>query len=174
MKKASRPPVRRETKSARELLELAEHADKDVAIKLLQRAVNLDNIEAMIKLGNCYMNAKTTAPDKLQQTLLSVKAVRLFQRATDLGSSEAMIRLGICYLHGSGLTKNASRAVELFQRASDLGNEYAKEKLDSVKKLEAKTKTSEHKLPEVVTIGSRAINTTLAQLDLSSGKNNGK
>ncbi len=95
------------------------------AIRLYQRAVDLDDSGAMVNLSFCYQNGIG-----VDQNL--VEAIRLSQQAVDLGESAAMINLGFCYQNGTGVDQNWNQAIDLYQRAINARDKRAIEFLQDI------------------------------------------
>jgi len=85
------------------------------AIKLFQRAINLNNSMAMNCLAYCYKNGNGVQKD-------IDNAIKLFQKAIELNNSDAMFNLAICYEDGNGVDQDINHAIDLYQKAINLNN----------------------------------------------------
>ncbi|GBC07851.1 hypothetical protein RclHR1_07730004 [Rhizophagus clarus] len=126
--------------------------NKESAIKLYQKAAELENRMAQFSLINEYIYGKVnknySLAFKLSEKLAEEeyacgifmlglcydsgigtgyngeKAFELYQKAADLGNIDGMINLGLCYYEGTGNDSNYEKTFELFQKAADLGSPF--------------------------------------------------
>ncbi|MGD0465421.1 MAG: SEL1-like repeat protein [Gammaproteobacteria bacterium] len=80
-------------------------------IKSLQYSANNGNLDAMVGLGDHYMNKPNTE-----------LALSYYTKASEQNFAPALLRLGLLYFHGEGVEKNYQTAIQLFTRAAELGN----------------------------------------------------
>ena len=85
--------------------------DSTRGIAYLQQAADLDDLDAINKLGDLY-----EAREDYKQ------AVACYERGVALGSNIARCNLGVCYQEGNGVILNSKRAYELFLEAAENGN----------------------------------------------------
>lgn len=90
------------------------------AFKMIQKAVNQDDLEAIYRLGNCYRNGD----DGFTQDY--PKAVYWYQLAADRGHADAQFFLAGCYFQGNGVSKDVAKALSLWQSAANKGHHGAK------------------------------------------------
>jgi tetratricopeptide (TPR) repeat protein len=83
-------------------------------LKCLQKAINKDHTDAMVKLASRYYFGKGI-PENL--TL----AIELFEKAAEKDDREAMNKLGHCYSEGKGIDKNPELAFKFWKNAADKG-----------------------------------------------------
>lgn len=84
------------------------------AIRLLTPLALNNNIEAMLLLGQLYLDGGNI-PAQPEQAFV------LFQSASQLGSAMGFNMLGRCHEHGWGVAVNAEQAARCFQEASKQG-----------------------------------------------------
>ena len=80
-------------------------------IKSLQQSADNGNLDAMVGLGDHYMNQPNTN-----------LALSYYTKAAEQNFAPALLRLGLLYFHGEGVEKNYQSATELFTKAANLGN----------------------------------------------------
>lgn len=102
---------------------LRKNGDEKQAIKLLQKAANLNvgkHIEATADLGTCYYAGWGVSQDY-------EKAIQYFQKALEQNPKQdvALYGLGNCYLNGFGCTKDENKGLELIQQAAENGAKMA-------------------------------------------------
>jgi tetratricopeptide (TPR) repeat protein len=124
-------------------------SDKKAA-KIYRRAVELGNVDAMVKLGFLYQNGSGVKLDKKKaerlyraaadrgdafaQSNLGIllysekkheEAFRYFALAADQGFTDGEINLGLCYRHGTGTEIDLGKGRYWFARAAAKGFEPA-------------------------------------------------
>ena len=62
------------------------------------------------------------------------RCVEYFEKAAKLGCVSGVANLAICYEFGSGVPENKTRAIRLYQQAAQAGDEFARERLEELKK----------------------------------------
>ena len=87
-------------------------ADPVKAEMLRNKALELNNPDAFLKLGSQYDSGDGVKEDK-------GKAFEYYMKAAKLGNGEAMARVGLCYLNGEGVKQNESQAFNWFLRSND-------------------------------------------------------
>lgn len=90
--------------------------DTDLAIKWLQRGVELDNPQAKFVLGRLTVWGTTSGYS-------SDDGLELLKKAADEGVASAWLRIGLAYSGAFGRRVNHYRAVEAFKKAADMGSE---------------------------------------------------
>ncbi|KAL0246940.1 hypothetical protein GEMRC1_008146 [Eukaryota sp. GEM-RC1] len=88
------------------------------AFALFQESANMNNVEAIFKLGNCYYLGLGVAKN------LNL-AAEYFKNAAELGHVFGMVNVGYCYYWGEGLLENKKEAFDWFKKAADLNNSEA-------------------------------------------------
>ncbi|MBR2663604.1 MAG: toll/interleukin-1 receptor domain-containing protein [Clostridia bacterium] len=81
----------------------------------LEASANAGNTEAMVLLGDCFLNGWGTAPEE-------EKAFGWFQRAAEQGNTQGMIGLGNCYLSGIGTEPDPAEVFQWNLRAAEAGD----------------------------------------------------
>ena len=94
-------------------------------VELYQRAIELNDHEAMNNLASIYKEGQGVKQDYN-------KAIELYQRAISLNNSGAMNNLAWMYHYGEGVERDYNKAIEFFQRAVDLNNFSAMNNLASI------------------------------------------
>lgn len=84
-----------------------EHNNRSGAIRILKKAVDLEDPESMYILGCLYLKG---IPGIRKD---NAKAFRMLSKAMDSGCTEAAWRLGYLYLHGIGTEKDHDYGVQL-------------------------------------------------------------
>ncbi|MCP3059575.1 sel1 repeat family protein [Myxococcus sp. K38C18041901] len=92
------------------------------AIRLYEKAANLEDVNAQCTLGWLLLNGARGSPDYLG-------AIRWYQRAAKQGSTSAFFSLGQIYSEGLGVPKSKTRAVQHFRSAASAGHSKAAERL---------------------------------------------
>ncbi|MBR4833879.1 MAG: sel1 repeat family protein [Thermoguttaceae bacterium] len=92
-------------------------ADKNEAMKYLQKAADANAVGALMHYAECCLDG-TVEQD-------SEKAVALLRRAAEQGSVSAKALLGVCYAEGLGVSIDKKKAFEYFLDAAK--SEYAAE-----------------------------------------------
>jgi serine/threonine protein kinase len=88
------------------------------AARLLDLAVQLDDVRAMVMLGGYYMQGYgVKANDRT--------GFDLFKRAALKNDPAAMFNVAICYELGSGTSKNPQQMLEWYQKAAEAGHSKA-------------------------------------------------
>ena len=95
--------------------------DEDEAAKWQNKAVlkwrvsaSTGDTEAMVVLGNLYMDGNVVELDKEE-------AARWFRKAAELGNAAAQCRLATCYLNGDGLDKDVEEAAKWMLKSAEQG-----------------------------------------------------
>ena len=128
-------------------------ADTAMAVRYLDTAASLGNVDAMMALGNMYASGEGVAVDTVKtleyynravaagstKAMLRLagshqngeavpldkkRAAELYQMAADRGSLDAMCRLGLCYEEGEGVILNSRKAYNLYMQAAERGSAY--------------------------------------------------
>jgi len=92
--------------------------DYNKAYEYFKKAADLGLSQAMITMGELYMNGEGVKQD-------FKKAYEWFRRAADLGEEFAMYALGYLYLEGKGTRQDYGKAYEWFKKVADLENKDA-------------------------------------------------
>ena len=87
------------------------------ALLWYRKAAELDNAEAMYKLGQCYKNG--CGIEKNQD-----KALIWFEKAADRGHREAVFSIGLMYYNGD--IENGAQRIDALTKARDCFQEYMK------------------------------------------------
>ncbi|EGB11658.1 hypothetical protein AURANDRAFT_4528, partial [Aureococcus anophagefferens] len=124
------------------------------AARLFKRAVELESVDATLRLGHMYehgygveQDAKKAdelyrvAADRVPEAIYVLgsfymvgryglqkntkKAAKIFKRAVELGNADAMSTLGALYKEGNGVKIDKKKALQLWSMASDRGHAYA-------------------------------------------------
>jgi len=85
-----------------------------IAFKYLQKATDLGNIDALWKLGICYLFGEGTFKDEK-------RGVELIKKAAEKGHCSAQADIGICYYDGIGVIQNYSEAFNWLKKAAEQG-----------------------------------------------------
>lgn len=85
------------------------------ALRLFQRASELDHGEAMYMVGKLHFKGIGVAQDKRV-------ALEKFRKAAELGSSDAMCWMGFLHQYGDGVRRDDAKAIEWYRRAIALNN----------------------------------------------------
>ncbi|KAH3731366.1 protein kinase [Pelomyxa schiedti] len=105
--------------------------DKAKAASLLEKAVNGNNTDAMVKLAEGYLE-HWYMYDLAKDT---TKGVSLLQQAVGGNNTKAMVKLADGYLVPKyGLTQDKEKAMSLLQQAVDCGSSHAKRAMDLINK----------------------------------------
>ncbi|AFH65726.1 hypothetical protein B2K_34355 [Paenibacillus mucilaginosus K02] len=91
----------------------------ELSFKFINRAVDLENSEAISFLGYSYLTGNKISKD-------IVKAERLLTRASELGSIKSKLILASVLFNGEGLEKNVERGYSILKQAVELGSKKAK------------------------------------------------
>ena len=96
----------------------------DVAIKYLEKAIELKNSEAMYLLGDIYYEGnisieKLIKPEEIVPTTDYAKAFDFYKKSAENGYSPAFNMLGLIYFLGIGTEVNITESKKYFQRAID-------------------------------------------------------
>ena len=89
------------------------------AIKLFTRAAELKNVQAQMKLAECYGNGRYVKKNKKQR-------FEWLLRAANSGNMEAQELIGECYEKGRGTQKNNPKAYNWYKKAAEQGSEKGK------------------------------------------------
>ena len=108
-------------------LELYEQGNVADAIKLYEKAAELDYDYAQCELGDMYYYGKDVAENK-------EKAFMWYFKAANNGDLYAQYCVGCCYENGDGVTKNMQEAIYWYNEAASEGYEDAKKALDRLGK----------------------------------------
>lgn len=84
------------------------------AVQLYKAAADLGHPDALLSLGQCYLDSDGLPGDP-------VKAAALFMKAAEKGNPRAMYNLGVCYENGTGVKASHIQAVEWCAKAQSLG-----------------------------------------------------
>lgn len=84
------------------------------SIKLLKKAIKLENTYAIFKLGELYHDNKKYK-----------KAIKYYDLAINKNIHHASFNLAIMYMFGEGIPVDKMRALELFSKSHELGNDVA-------------------------------------------------
>ena len=85
-----------------------------MAFKYLQKATDLGNIDALWKLGICYLFGEGTFKDEK-------RGVELIKKAAEKGHCDAQADIGICYYDGIGVIQNYSESFNWLKKAAEQG-----------------------------------------------------
>ncbi|RGB36235.1 hypothetical protein C1646_814157 [Rhizophagus diaphanus] len=96
--------------------------NKQIALELYQKAVELENVVAQFELA--YMYYYGIDVDKSYYN-----AFKLFEKLSEKDSPRGMKWLGYCYEFGFGTEKNVDKAVYWYKKSADKGSKYAQNKL---------------------------------------------
>ncbi|RXK85308.1 tetratricopeptide repeat protein [Filimonas effusa] len=96
----------------------AEGADTLNGVELITKAAGKGNIDALIKLGECYRDGLYVDQDY-------TKAMQFFQKAAAKGSATGMYRVGGMYFRGNGVSQDYGKALDWYEKACIAGNIYA-------------------------------------------------
>ncbi|WP_155270352.1 DUF2971 domain-containing protein, partial [Aeromonas hydrophila] len=88
------------------------------ARELLEQAVQADNADAMLNLGNMYRDGQGVPQDL-------TRARELFEQAVQADHPGAMVNLGNMYVNKQGVPQNATYTRELYEKATQAGNAIA-------------------------------------------------
>lgn len=89
--------------------------NNDYGLKLLLKAANHNDPEALAFLGDCYYYGNYGVERSYE------KAFEYFQRASELGDIQATAKLGHCYQVGLGVVRDYEKAFELTKYAAEHG-----------------------------------------------------
>ncbi len=106
-----------ENQTSEQLLEKAlQVGDEEEKIKLLQKAVDMGNSEAMYEFGKKYEEGKGVKKD-------IYKAVELYRKAADLGNTDAMVEIADVYYDNDNNYENSEKkAFEWYMKAAKQGS----------------------------------------------------
>ena len=94
----------------------AEQGDTRAKAKLYRfRAVELNDAEAQVRLGDCYDNGTGVVTSHIE-------AVRWYRKAAEQGYAEAQFHLGYCYYAGYGVKRNEEEASKWYRLAVEQGH----------------------------------------------------
>ena len=83
-------------------------------VEYYQKAVDNNEVDAMVKLGECYANGRGV-PKDLE------KAVALYQRASAMDNKNGMHKLAVCYKNGKGVPQDEDKAAAWFKLSHGAG-----------------------------------------------------
>jgi TPR repeat protein len=89
--------------------------DDEAAIGAYERAIERNDVRAMVDLGMMYAQGRGVARDY-------GKAVSLFRRASDAGSAAAKYDLALLHLSGEGVSRDPVQAVSLLRSSARQGH----------------------------------------------------
>ena len=93
-------------------------------LRLLRRAANLGNVQALNALGTIAtqeaLNARDGDTNKLEKVLST--CFGYFSRAAEQRDPNGFINLGACYLRGLGCKQDMELAFQCFRSAAELGH----------------------------------------------------
>ena len=90
-------------------------ASPERGFKLLQRASDLGNVDAMFELYIHYASGLGVATDE-------AAALRACRQAAEAGHPRAMYNMGAYNASGRGMPKSIPEAIKWYERAADVGN----------------------------------------------------
>ncbi|KAL0252009.1 hypothetical protein GEMRC1_001221 [Eukaryota sp. GEM-RC1] len=117
-----------------------EKSNDELAFEGYQEAAERGDAEAMVNLGNCFLNGIGVNKNERQAVYWFLEAlykgnsnarnnlgqtIQWCQIHAEIGDELAMTALGVCYHHGEGIQKNHSKAVYWYQQAANLGKTVA-------------------------------------------------
>lgn len=88
-------------------------------IKLFTRAAELQNVQAQMKLAECYGNGRYVKKNKKLR-------FEWLLRAANNGLMEAQVLVAECFEKGRGTKKNNPKAYNWYKKAAAQGSEYGK------------------------------------------------
>lgn len=80
-----------------------------------RKSLKMGSLNAMVNLGDCYLNGKGVIKNVS-------KAFELFSKAANLNNSEGKMKLGHCYLNGIGVYHDYNKGIDCYKKAAELGN----------------------------------------------------
>jgi TPR repeat protein len=86
--------------------------DADRAVRCFKCAADLDHLQAMVKLGECYEHGVGVEQNPIEAGLQ-------YMKAAEGGSAEAIGHMAACYLKGVGVEQNISKAIQLYREAAE-------------------------------------------------------
>ncbi|KAL0233263.1 hypothetical protein GEMRC1_012008 [Eukaryota sp. GEM-RC1] len=117
-----------------------EKSSDELAFEGYQEAAERGDAEAMVNLGNCFLNGIGIYKDERQAVYWFLeadskgnsnarthlgKSIHWCQKHAELGDELAMKALGDCYNKGQAIEKDQSKAVYWYQKAAELGKSIA-------------------------------------------------
>jgi hypothetical protein len=88
---------------------------RDIAVKLLNRAIDMGSTQAMLRMANIYLTGKGGERD-------FATAFKYCQSGANEKLAAAMACLGGLYQAGSGVPADVGKAMEWYQKAADCGD----------------------------------------------------
>ncbi|EXX64267.1 uncharacterized protein OCT59_023416 [Rhizophagus irregularis] len=96
--------------------------NKQIALELYQKAVELENVVAQFELAYMYYYG-------IDVDRSYYNAFKLFEKLSEKDNPRGMKWLGYCYEFGFGTEKNVDKAVYWYKKSADKGSKYAQNKL---------------------------------------------
>ena len=94
-----------------------EESDPSKAFDYFIQAAEMGSIEAMNKVGFCYLYHRNGAPFDIQKSLY------WFQKGANEGDAKCMMMLSQFYISGVGVPQSYDTAKELMEKAAKVGDE---------------------------------------------------
>ncbi|KAL0245323.1 hypothetical protein GEMRC1_009402 [Eukaryota sp. GEM-RC1] len=114
-----------------------EKSNDELAFEGYQEAAERGDPEAMVNLGNCFLDGIGVNKNDRQAVYWFLEAIskgnsnartrlgktiQWCQQHAELGDELAMTAIGVCFYDGQGIEKDQSKAVYWYQKAADLGH----------------------------------------------------
>ncbi len=93
-------------------------SEDEIEFKKCLTKAQAGDVNAQVKLGNCYYDGKGI-PQNYE------KAVEWYTKAAKQGNAKAQCNLGYCYELGNGVLQSAEKAVEWYIKAAEQGHAIA-------------------------------------------------
>lgn len=90
-------------------------SDRQTAVEWFRKAAEHGNVDAQLKLGNCYYDGLGILENKTE-------AVNWYRKAAEEENAQAQFNLANCYDNGYGVPINREEALKWFKKAADKGN----------------------------------------------------
>ena len=95
--------------------EAVHKGDDETALYYLKKAAELNNPEALTRLGDAYLHGRYGLDDP-------EKALVLIKQAAEAGNARGMTDLGILYLNGTYIDQDYQTALSWFKKANEQGD----------------------------------------------------
>ena len=97
-------------------------------LEMIKKRVEMDDAEAIHKLGCCYDDGEYGMPQD------SAKALELYHRAGELGCAKSYNNIGYAYNHGRGVERDEKKAHHYYELAAIGGEPVARYNLGILEK----------------------------------------
>ncbi len=100
-------------------------ANCDAAVISFQHAARKGNVDAMLRLGDCYCYSRIDGVTISHFYYNPTKGIALYRKAAAAGSALAALNLGYLYIKGNRVPEDDQKAVQWFRKAAAGGSKMA-------------------------------------------------